>query len=71
MKSKIKMIDTTKLKEANKVKFSMTADELTTLRGRRYFGVNIRDKIDNITYKTGIIRILGSCSALDLVERRK
>ena len=43
------MIDTIKLKVANKVKFSLTVDEVTILRGRRYFGVNIHDKTDKIT----------------------
>ena len=63
--------DTIKLKVANKVKFSMTFDEVTTLRGRRYSGVNIHDKTDKVTYKTGLIRILGSCSALDIFEIMK
>ena len=54
------MIDTIKLKVANKVKFSMTVNEVITLRGQRYFGVNIHDKTDNITYKTGLIQILSS-----------
>lgn len=66
-----KMIDTIKLKVAKAVKFSMTVDEVTTLRGRRYFGVNLHDKTDNITYKTGLIRIFGSCSALDMVKLMK
>ena len=49
----------------------MTVDEVTTLRGRRYFGVNIHDKTDNIMYKMGLIRILGSYDALDMVEIMK
>jgi len=56
------------LKVACGVKFSMTVHEFTTLRGRRYFGVNLHDKTENITYKTGLIRIFGLCSALDMVE---
>lgn len=63
-----KMINTIKLKVANGVKFSMTIDEFTTLRGRRYFGVNLHDKTESTTYKTGLIRIFGSCSAIDMVE---
>jgi len=55
------MMETIKLKVASLVKFSMTVDEFT-LRGRRYFGVNL-----HITYTTGLIRIFGSCSALDMV----
>lgn len=62
------MMDTIKLKVANGVKFSMTVDEVTTLRGRRYFGVNLHDKTEDITYKTGLIRIFGSCNALNMVE---
>ena len=52
---KKKKIDTIKLKVVNKVKFSMTVNEVATLRGRGYFGVNIHDRTDNITYKMGLI----------------
>ncbi|CAF0985424.1 unnamed protein product [Didymodactylos carnosus] len=33
-------------------KFSMTIDEYTTVRGRRYFGVNIHDSDEKKTFKT-------------------
>ena len=49
------MMDIIKLKVTSGVKFSMTVDEFTTLIGRRYFGVNLKDKTENITYKTGLI----------------
>ena len=49
----------------------MTVDEVNTLRGRRYFGVSIHDKTDNISYEMGLIRILGSSSVLYMVEIMK
>jgi len=55
----------------NGVKFSMTVDEYTTIRGRRFFGVNIQSSDDKTTIKTGLVRILGSCSAYDMIEVMK
>ncbi|KAG5677009.1 hypothetical protein PVAND_006797 [Polypedilum vanderplanki] len=48
-------------------KFSMTVDEYTTIRGRRFFGVNIHTSDDKVTIKTGLVRIIGSCTAEDMV----
>ena len=63
-----KMVDEIQAKVAKGIKFSMTVDEATTLRGRRYFGINIHERDSNKTYKTGLVRILGSCNALSMIE---
>lgn len=63
-----KLIDIIKSKIADGKKFSVTVDEVTTLKGRRYFGVNLHESSGKETFKTGLIRIYGSCSALDMVE---
>lgn len=65
---KNKMIAEIKGKLENGVKFSMSVDEYTTVRGRRFFGVNLHGSDDKTTMKTGLVRILGSCSALKMVE---
>lgn len=49
-------------------KFSMSFDEYTTIRHRRYIGVNIHDSIQNKIYNTGLVRIMGSCPASTLNE---
>ena len=40
-------------------KFSLTHDEYTSLRHRRYIGVNLHKSEGKKTYKTGLIRIFG------------
>lgn len=60
---KKKMIEEIKSKIEKGVKFSITLDEYTTIRRRRYFGINLHDGGDVKTFKTGIIRIYGSCNA--------
>ena len=49
-------------------KFSLSVDEYTSSRNRRYFGINLHENINRKTIKTGLVRILGSCSALDMIE---
>ncbi|KAL3859294.1 hypothetical protein ACJMK2_009519, partial [Sinanodonta woodiana] len=49
-------------------KFSLSVDEYTSLRNRRYFGINLHENINRKTIKTVLVRILGSCSALDMIE---
>lgn len=51
------------------VKFSITHDEYTSSRRRRYIGVNIHESEYMKTYKTGLIRINGSCNAEDLLDK--
>ncbi|KAG5670445.1 hypothetical protein PVAND_000709 [Polypedilum vanderplanki] len=48
-------------------KLSISVDEFTSIRGRRYFGLNIHDSFNNATYNTGLVRILGSCPAEDML----
>lgn len=56
------------MKKVNQgVKFSMTVDEVTTIRGRRYFGINLHERFESNCYKLGIFRIFGSCPAVDMV----
>ena len=49
-------------------KFSLSVDEYTSSRNHRYFGINLHENINRKTIKTGLVRILGSCSALDMIE---
>jgi hypothetical protein len=60
---KAKMVEEIGNKKANGTKFSITYDEYTSLARKRYIGVNIHDSTDHKTYKTGIIRVIGSCPA--------
>ncbi|CAF4499085.1 unnamed protein product, partial [Didymodactylos carnosus] len=46
---------------------NVTIDEYTTVRGRQYFGVNIHDSDEKKTFKTGLIRIIGSCPAETMI----
>ncbi|KAG5667441.1 hypothetical protein PVAND_015421 [Polypedilum vanderplanki] len=46
---------------------SISVDEFTSIRGRRYFGLNIHDSFNNATYNTGLVRILDSCPAEDML----
>lgn len=65
-----KLMELFKEKLENGSKFSMSVDEVTTVRGRRFFGINIHDH-EGKTFKTGLVRILGSCNAeqqLELIE---
>ena len=52
-------------------KFSLTHDEYTPLRHRRYIGVNLHESEGKKTYKTGFIRIFGSCPAESLIQNIK
>ena len=61
-----KLVASIKMKLENGTKFSMCVDEYTSTRGRRFFGVNLHSSDDTI--KTGLRRIYGSCSALDMVK---
>jgi hypothetical protein len=49
---KTKMIEIIKSKLRKEEKFSMTVDEYTTLRGRRFFGVNLHGSGVKSTLKT-------------------
>lgn len=64
---KKKMIDIFKQIIEKEKKLSMSIDEYTTVRHRRYFGINLHSQ--NTTYKTGLVRILGSCPAEKMVEK--
>ena len=68
---KAKVVEIIKEKLANGAKFSMCVDECTTIRGRRFFGINIHSSDDKVTIKTGLVRIVGSCSAEDMVVAMK
>ncbi|KAL3847247.1 hypothetical protein ACJMK2_018169 [Sinanodonta woodiana] len=48
--------------------FTLSVDEYTSSRNRRYFGINLHEKVYRKTIKTGLVRILESCSALDMIE---
>ena len=55
-----------------KKKFSLTLDEWTSKRNRRYINVNIHG-MDKKQHNLGLIRIYGSCpaeKAVELVEQR-
>lgn len=60
---KNKMIIEIKGKIEQETKFSMSIDEYTTIRGRRYFGINLHEGGSNKIFKTGIVRIFESCPA--------
>lgn len=62
------MLKEIKEKVEKGAKFSMTIDEYTTVRGRRYFGINLQDSLERKQFKTGIVRIFGSCPAEKMVE---
>ncbi|KAL3843278.1 hypothetical protein ACJMK2_021220 [Sinanodonta woodiana] len=49
-------------------KFSLSVDEYTSSRNRRYFGINLHDNINRKTLQTGLVRILGFCSVFDMIE---
>jgi len=66
---KIKMFNKIKSQIDSGKKFSMTVDEYTTIRRRRYFGVNLHVSESNKTLQTGLIRIMGSCNAESMVEK--
>ena len=52
-------------------KFSLTYDEYTSLRNRRYIGVNLHEREGKKTYKIGFIRFFGSCPAESLMQNIK
>lgn len=52
------MIKEIKMKIAMGIEFSMFVDELTTIRGRRCFGLNPHEDLGGKIYKTGLISIL-------------
>lgn len=62
------MVNEIQQKLSNGIKFSMTFDEYTTIRHRRYIGINIHDSSQKKTYNTGLVRIMGSCPASALHE---
>jgi hypothetical protein len=68
---KAEMIKEIKTKLEQGAKFSITIDEYTTVRGRRYFGINVHESIEKKTFKTGIVRIYGSCPAESMAESVK
>lgn len=62
-KEHFKQMFSTELK--NNEKFSLTLDEWTSVRGRRYFNINIH-KADGNFYNLGLVRINGSCDAIKM-----
>ncbi|XP_065659767.1 uncharacterized protein LOC136083828 [Hydra vulgaris] len=52
-------------------KFSLSYDEYTSLRHRRYIGFNLHENECKKTYKTGLIRTYGSCPAENLTQNIK
>lgn len=68
---KLKMISDIKEKIGKNLKFSITLDEYTTIRGRRFLGINVHDSDEKITMKTGLVRILGSCPADEMLTKIK
>ncbi len=65
------MVNMIEKKLSEGCKFSMSIDEYTTVRRRRYFGINLHEGGGKNTLKTGIVRIFGSCDALKMVEAVK
>ena len=63
---KAKMIQEIKSQIDKDKKFTMTIDEYSTVRRRRYFGINVHS--NGKTYKTGLVRIMGSCNAEKMKE---
>jgi hypothetical protein len=63
---KIEMISHIKSLIKDEKKCTMTIDEYSTVRRRRYFGINIH--CDKKTFKTGLVRIMGSCNAEKMKE---
>ncbi|KAG5671612.1 hypothetical protein PVAND_001805 [Polypedilum vanderplanki] len=49
----------------------ITVDEYQTIRGRRFFGINVHDSLQRKTWKTGLVRIFGSCAADKMVDAVK
>lgn len=49
------------------VKFSITMDEYSSVRRRRYISLNLHDS--SKMYNTGIIRVFGSCPAEKMLEK--
>lgn len=49
-------------------RFSITLDEWTSIRMKRYVNINLHDAKEKEPYNLGLVRIFGSCYASDLVD---
>ena len=64
--------DLTRIFQESDKKFSLTLDEWTSTKNRRYMNINLHDS-EGKTYNLGLVRILGSCTSekiLNMVNER-
>lgn len=66
---KSELIKKFKNKLANNKRFSITLDEWTSLRMRRYVNINLHNDEEQSAFNLGLVRILGSCNAIQLVDK--
>ena len=52
-------------------RFSITLDEWTSMRMKRYVNINLHDAKEKEPCDLELLRIFGSCSAFDLVKTHK
>lgn len=65
---KAELIGLLKKKKEQGVKFSMGIDEVTTVRNRRYFSINLHASNEKADINLGLVRIFGSMPAEKMVE---
>jgi len=65
---KNKMIGELSEKIQNNVRFSLTIDEWTSTRKKKYVNVNLHGAPNEEPYNLGLVRIFGSCTSTQLLE---